>query len=230
MAQSPVPSRPELLIPWAQNMNLKIPSQGVVLGYSAAEIAAVQNDCMEAIYLLLSLKNLVKAYAKEITAYVKMKMDAPVGTVSGPIPAPPPLPALPAVLVPAGIMQRLRTFAADVKNKANYTPAIGADLDILVARSSKNPAPPKLILVSALAGHVTFKWSKQGWTGIKIQSRKPGDAAWTDLGFDLFSPWVDKRPLAVAATPEVREYRVCHLDRDTPLDNWSPAYQVTVTP
>ena len=230
MAQSPVPSRPELLIPWAQNVYLKIPTQGVVLGYSPAEIAAVQNDCLEVIYLLLSLKNLVKAYAKEITAYVKMKMDAPVGTVSGPIPVPPPLPAPPAVLVPAGIMQRLRTFAADVKNKANYTPAIGTDLDIRVARISKNPAPPKLILVSALAGHVTFKWSKQGWSGVKIQSRKAGDTEWTDVGVSLFSPWVDKRPLAVPHTPEVREYRVCHLDGDTPLDNWSPVLVVTVTP
>ena len=31
---------------------------------------------------------------------------------------------------------------------------------------------------------------------------------------DLFSPFVDIRPLAVAQTPELREYRMCYLDGD----------------
>lgn len=230
MANSPVPSNPDLLLPWAQNMNVKIPTQGVVLGYSPAAIAAVQNDCLETIYLLLNLKNLVKAYAKEITAYVKLKLDAPVGTASMPIPLPPPLPAPPAVLVPAGILRRLRAFAADAKHQANFTPAIGADLDILVAPRTKSTAPPKLTLVISRAGQVTLKWSKQGWSAIRVQSRPAGDVAWTDLGVKLFSPCVDTRPLAVPSTPEVREYRGCHLDGDTSLNNWSGVLVVTVTP
>lgn len=53
---------------------------------------------------------------------------------------------------------------------------------------------------------------------------------WVNLGVDLYSPFVDTRPLAAPNTPEVREYRMCHLDGDTPLLNWSPVLVVTVEP
>jgi len=65
---------------------------------------------------------------------------------------------------------------------------------------------------------------------VKVQSRAQGTADWTDLGIDLFSPYVDTRPLLVANTSEVREYRMCHMDGDRPLMNWSSVSVVTVKP
>ena len=229
MATSPVPSNPSLLLPWAQNLNLKVSTQGTIMGFTPAQISAVQNDCVEAIYILLSMKAIVENYAKQVSEYARLKLESPIGTPSGAFPGLPPLPAAPAVLVPAGILARLRTFVADAKNKPAYTPAIGADLGFIVPAQTDNFTPPKLTLVNSTAGNVTLKWPKQGWTGVKVQSRKPGELAWTDVGTDLFSPWVDTRHLAVPNTPEVREYRMCHLDGDIPLNNWSDVLVVTVT-
>ena len=123
----------------------------------------------------------------------------------------------------------MRALVSEIKLKAAFTPAIGADLKIMVAAPTTDSDPPSLTVTNSQSGHVTFKWTKQGWTGVKVQGKMPTQALWTDLGTDLFSPWVDTRPLAVPGTPEVREYRMCHLDGDASLENWSPAYSVTVT-
>ena len=117
-----------------------------------------------------------------------------------------------------------RTLVGEVKGKAAYTPSIGADLDIVVTAPTADTSPPTLSVTSLLAGAVSLKWSKQGWDGVKVQGRVPGGMTWADLGTDVFSPFVDTRPLASANTPEVREYRMCHLDGDTPLHNWSMSW------
>ncbi len=108
--------------------------------------------------------------------------------------------------------------------------AIGTDLGIIVAAAAVDTAPPTVRVTDNHAGNTVFAWSKNGWSGVKIQSRAQGATAWTEMGQDMFSPWVDTRPLAVPNTPEMREYRMCHLDGDTPLLNWSDVTVVTVIP
>jgi len=143
------------------------------------------------------------------------------------MPVPASLPAAPPAVAP-GILPRLRALVGEVKGKAAYTPSIGADLNVVVIPPTADSSPPTLAIVSPQAGNVTLKWSKQGWDGVKVQGRVPGSMAWTDLGTDAFSPFVDTRPLAAAHTPEVREYRMCHLDGDDPLNNWSDVLVVNV--
>ena len=77
---------------------------------------------------------------------------------------------------------------------------------------------------------MAFKWNKGGWTAVKVQSRLAGTNNWLDLGTDYFSPFVDVRPLTAPNTPEVREYRACYMDKDTPTNVWSDVLVVTVQP
>ncbi len=47
---------------------------------------------------------------------------------------------------------------------------------------------------------------------------------------DTESPYMDERPLLVAATPEVREYRMRFWDKGTPNGDWTDVVKVTVSP
>lgn len=225
---SPVPSSPNLLLPWLQNFCLKFPNHGPLLGYTLQQITAAKDDCNEGIYLLLSVRTIIQQNAEQMERHIRVKLNGPLGAPWHPLPSPTPLPSVPPE-VPAGIVPRLRALVTEIKGKAAYTPAIGADLNIVVTPPADDASPPTVSVTNPLNGQITLKWSKQGWDGVKIQSRAPGTTAWTDLGTDNFSPFIDTRPLTTPHTPEIREYRLCHLDGDTPLNNWSDILVVNVT-
>jgi len=225
---SPVPSSPTLLLPWLQNFSLKFPNHGPKLGYSYDQITAAQADCAEGIHLLLNVRSAIQHNAEEMDRHIRLKLNGPLGAPYNPLPIPTPLPPSPPE-VPAGIVPRLRALVTELKGKAAYTAAMGADLNIVITPPAQDASPPTLSLLNSLNGQVTLKWSKQGWDGVKVQSRAPGTSAWTDLGTDGFSPFVDTRPLATPQTPEIREYRLCHLDGDNALNNWSDVLVVNVT-
>ena len=224
---SPVPTSYGLLLPWLQNFSIKFPVHGPGLAYTAPQISAAQADCSEAVHFLLNVRAAMQRDAQEMEQYIKLKLNGPIGAAAGPMPVPAAVPAAPPAVAP-GILPRLRALVGEVKGKAAYTPSIGADLNIVVIPPTADASPPTLTIISPQSGAVSLKWSKQGWDGVKVQARVPGAMAWTDLGTDAFSPYVDTRPLAAANTPEVREYRMCHLDGDDALNNWSDVLVVNV--
>jgi hypothetical protein len=64
---------------------------------------------------------------------------------------------------------------------------------------------------------------------VYIESRR-GAGAWEFLTIDTESPYLDERPLAVAAQPEVREYRMRFWDKGTANGDWTDVAKVTVSP
>lgn len=73
-------------------------------------------------------------------------------------------------------------------------------------------------------------WVKRGHSGVMIQSRRQGDAAFLDLGRDYFSPFDDERAPLAAGVAETREYRMRYLDKDDPVGDWSDIVSVTTKP
>ena len=57
----------------------------------------------------------------------------------------------------------------------------------------------------------------------------PGETAWTLLGQDNFSPYLDGRALLVAGQPEERRYRLRYLDGDELVGEYSDVMAVTVS-
>ena len=215
---------------WLENFAAKIPLQGPNVGLLATEITSAVNDCnyLKAIYLQV-LKQL-RTSTQTMTSYKNLIKN---GTGTGmPFPSLPVFGALPTAVLP-GVIARLRALIARIMNHPAYTVAIGIDLGI-DGTSSPAPtepsAPPVFHVTDTNAGNVTLPWEKDGWTGVKVQSRHPTDATWTDLGTDLFSPFVDTRPLAVANQPEIREYRMIYLDGDATTGDWSMSLSVNVNP
>ncbi len=194
-----------------------------------AQVVAVTSDCNMLIYLLQTYVNIIRHDASEATKYKDLIKDGPIGTPSGGLPAFTGMPPGPAI-VTAGVLPRLRLIIQEIKSKLTYNEVIGTDLGIIATAAAPNSSPPVITVTDVHGGHVTLGWSKNGWSGVKIQARAPGTVDWTDLGLDLFSPFVDTRPLHTANTPEIREYRLCHLDGDEPLQNWCGVEVVTVKP
>ena len=225
----PIPSSEGAQLPWLQNFCVKLPSHAATLGLVAAQTSSATADCNMLIYLIQTFAPTLRNDAAEAVRYKDVIKNGPIGTPSGGIPAATALPVAPPA-VAAGALVRLRLLVQEIKNKATFNNAIGADLGILTSTPGADNSPPVISVTDNHASHVVMTWSKQGWTGVKVQGRAQGAATWTELGQDLYSPFIDTRPLATPGTPEVREYRMCHLDGDDALLNWSTVTVVTVVP
>jgi hypothetical protein len=223
------PTTDTQLLPWLQNFCVKFAVHASPLGMTPAQINTTTADCNMLIYLLQTYVNIIRHDASEATKYKELIKHGPIGSPSAGLPAASGMPPGPAI-VPAGALPRLRQTIREIKSRATYSEVIGTDLGIHTTTAVLSQGPPIITATGANAGHVTMGWTKNGWSGVKIQARAQNSATWEDLGTDLFSPFVDTRPLHTANTPEIREYRLCHLDGDEPLLNWSSVEVVTVKP
>lgn len=73
-------------------------------------------------------------------------------------------------------------------------------------------------------------FSKEKYDGVFIESRRPGEEDWQQLGVDNYSPFIDDRPPLEAGKPERREYRVRYLLRDQATGEWSDIVTATFVP
>ena len=229
MAGSPVPINESELVPWLINFGPKYANYSATLGIDPADVASTQADIDFVVYLL---NVRVPAERQTLAATVEFKNFIKDGDASALLPANLPgtvePPGYPAPVTP-GALVRLRKLVQNIKSRPGYTDTIGQDLGIIASAGSASPAAPTLVLVNAAAGNVIFGWNKGGWTGVKVQGRMNG-SAWVDLGVDLYSPFADTRPLAIAGQPESREYRACYLDGDMALPGFSQVVEMTAIP
>lgn len=64
---------------------------------------------------------------------------------------------------------------------------------------------------------------------MQVLARSNG-GAWLDPGIDLYSPFVDTRPLVTPGQAEQREYRAAYMDGDSQLNGFSQVVEVAVVP
>jgi hypothetical protein len=229
MSKSPIPRSETELVPWLGNFREKLANYAVTLGLTVPEVEQTQSEIDYAVYLI---NVRVPSERQTLAATVEFKNLMLEGEGSATLPvtlpgttAPPAYPTA----VPAGILGRLRKLVQNIKTRPGYTETIGHDLNIISGSAVTYPEAPTVTLATAKAGAVTLDWNKGGWTGVRFQSRAKG-GEWTDLGIDLYSPFVDTRPLGTPFQPEGREYRACYLDGDTSQPSFSPVLEVTVAP
>ena len=96
------------------------------------------------------------------------------------------LPAPPAVLVPPGVMGRIRAFIQRIKTHPNYTDAIGEQLQIVGTKSDDlniETAKPSFQGASSV-GKVRLDWIKANstaWSSKVKEARKPPTVFWTRI-------------------------------------------------
>lgn len=222
------------LMVWLNNFAEKFATHAPTLGFTAAEVTAVQDDAAMMQFLVGDLLPGFKAALQARTAYKNLIVDGPIGEKGGDVP-PPPTTAAPSKPVEPGIIPRLSKLIKRILAAPAYTQAIGEDLDIIETEGGSSlvdeaSAKPTAKAVALPKNEVRVEFSKGGFDGVLIESRRKGDGDWASLATDRFSPYVDSRPPVMPGTPEVREYRLRYLKRDEPVGEWSDIISATTAP
>lgn len=218
---------------WLKNFAQAFPTHATALGFTAADVSAVQADAAMFDYLITELLPAYQGALQARTSYKNLMKDGPIGATGGDPPKAPSTGEAPATVGP-GIVPRLRGLIQRIKAAPNYTEAIGQALDIVGvlknAPGDDATAKPKVKGTALAGGQVRIEYNKGKFGGVIVEGRRQGETQWTALGQDLYSPFIDTRPPVQPNTPEVREYRVRYLLRDEAVGEWSDIVSVTTTP
>ena len=212
-----------LRLAWLNAFNTKLAAYMTTFQLPAGAATALANDLAMLSYVF-AIQLLLTQNLKDVNAYLTRISDNPDNGVNDPLPVIAALPTAPSTLIHDGIFQRVRALVRRIKGHPNYTNAIGADLGIVGPSITVEFVTPP-VAVAKTDGDFTIQidWKKGKASGVIIQSRRGGETAWTQIGSDTASPFIDSRPPLVADTPETREYRLRYHVNDKPVGPYTDA-------
>jgi hypothetical protein len=181
-----IPSIDAQLAVWAGNYKLKLGTIGPLLG-----LTAVQVTDQEAIAdRIIAAVNKVEVKRTELENAVEAKEESKVKDV-----------------------QLLVNMAIAMKRHPDYITSLGSDLGIVGTLQILDPENLKPLLKGkAASGKVILRFNLQAMNCVSVYSRIKGSMGWEKLGNDYKSPFEDRRSLAVANQPEIREYMVRYFN------------------
>jgi hypothetical protein len=228
--QNYYPSRIGDQIVWLENFRTKLPGYTAALGLVQGKVDDAVASARFVVYVLSQWLAAVRALGPSATDAVDLLLN---GDGNDPLVLPTFVaPALPQGVAPVapGALWRIFDLVTEIRAADAYTSAIGQDLGLIGAEDTTvRPAPTIKLTVGTGAGvqSVNIAFRKFGHMGVHLESRRNG-GAWEFLAIDTESPYTDERPLLVAGTPEVREYRARFWDKGTPNGDWTDVARATV--
>ncbi|HEX9961410.1 MAG TPA: hypothetical protein VGB00_10790 [Pyrinomonadaceae bacterium] len=216
---------------WFQNFAEQFAAIAVSLGFTAADVAKV-NDDNAMMQFLAGLKNTLKAIDDAVRKFRDIVTEGDIGD------APPQFPVWelpePPVTVVTGIFERLDRLVDKIRAADNYTDEIGALLGILPSKgdSIADGELKAMAKVAPAFSAYTFSvtTSKMGADGFKVQIRRAGSETWTDAAFGTSSPLAVTIQPTTPGQPEQIQARVILLRKNTPAGQPSDAVSITVNP
>ena len=205
------------------------------LGFTAAQITSITNDCTLLVYLLTSVGEMADSTYGSLHGFVGAMQKAELGTAAIPWPTLPVWPTTPPTLVAPGIGARRSAWVATAKKAPNYNPeTIGRTLRLEPVVTPFNPTTYVAELKSVEAtGHETVlvKIGKGGGqvTAAQLQMKRGAATAFTTVGQFTGRSFVDHTALATAGVPEVRQYQLLAMKNDAVIGQPSPIQTVTVS-
>ena len=199
---------------------------GALLGFSALEITAAQDDA-DLFNYIVARQNDVQPYAQEFTRYKNLARYGD-GTEVLP-PTIPTLAAFPAapVVTAANIEARFRQRAAKAKSSASYTKSIGETLRIEAPEEIFDPASGKATFkIFTDNGSPLLKWKKGKFQGVEIWADH--GQGWVKQERDFQSPWVDRTALPAVGQSAAWKYKMIYIFNDETIGFWSDEATVTV--
>jgi hypothetical protein len=199
-ADSYIPRTRGLRRPWAANLNTQVGLEGATLGLSTTEVT----DLEAALTAYTNAENDVDA----AELVVKNKRAA-------------------ANTAKKAMEDLVRPDVALMKKSGAYTDAIGETMGIVggshvVHFQTYKPTFRKTSSIFIENNLVHIKFIKGAAEAMNVYARLKGAADWTLIGSKIkYSPFIDNRMLAVAGTPENREYKLhgVYGDHEVGLDS-----------
>ncbi|MFN8218639.1 MAG: hypothetical protein U0S12_00700 [Fimbriimonadales bacterium] len=224
-----LPLRESDRLTWLQNFALKLNTYVGTAGIVAADVTAV-NFYRDIFLWTINRTDQVRTVSQDLTEWKRLLTDGPIGTPIGAVPTAPTYPAVPMGTPVAGIFPLIIALAERIRNTAGYTTAIGEDLGIVPPVGGAPLGDPVFELVALPGSEVRVNWVKSSADGLLVESQRAAEVAWTVLGTDNNSPYLDARPPLAAGQPEVRRYRGRYIVNDEPVGNYSAVASVTTIP
>jgi hypothetical protein len=203
MPQDYIPQNRDAYRAWLLNLKTQIATDGVTLGLEAGAITAVQTTCTAQIARIDARATAEAEYQSQDSAEAEGRTTTNAA---------------------------LREEIGDWKRLAGWSEALAASLQVQHTTPDFDPATYKPeFKVRIVGGEIRLDWKKKGVDSMRIYSRLRGQSAWTLLGVDTSSPYIDGRPLAQAGVAENREYMLrgaiddaaIGLDSDIQNISWS---------
>ena len=216
---------------WFENFTNEFSALGAGLGFSPAEVAAVEDD-NKIMQFLGATTVWIKAYDDAVRQYRIIITENEIGDPTPQFPANPAL-ALP-VVVPTGIFERLNDLVERIRVAPTYTKEIGAMLGIIPAQPTPpdpNSIKPTITASPSFAGYkFDVNVTRMKMNGFKIQIRRMDSEVWTDAGFGTSSPLEITVAPTAPGQPERLQVRVILLKKNEPVGQPSDPVYVTVNP
>ena len=172
----------------------------------------------------------MKTKKKDVVNFKNRLSFSPIGTTLGAFPtltfaAPPTTTTAGIFTIISGIVQGIKS------QKSIYTEDIGLDLGIVGDDFTFNPDDyTTLLALTKKVDGIQIDFVKGEADGVHIYTRLNRAGEFTYLATDTESPYIDTRALAVAGTPEVREYYAIGFLHDHEIGHPSDIVTVTVGP
>ncbi|MEX0642515.1 MAG: hypothetical protein WD468_07430 [Pirellulales bacterium] len=130
-----MPVREDELLAWFNNFSTKLPGYQLTFGLTAMEVSEFQAEALVIEGALMAVE-LARTEAREWVQFKNIEFYGPLGSMMPAVPSTP----TPVSISPRapGILQRTRALVQRIKAHPNYTPAVGADLNII----GPEAAPP----------------------------------------------------------------------------------------
>ncbi len=188
------------LASWLANYSTKLPTYGILLGFSQSEVTALAKSCTDA-HDAVEVKE--AKWADYTSGIAASQETIDEGTAA------------------------VRAAVRRMKASANYSDAIGADLGVDGSGTPVDPTTIKPTLTARVTpGAVLIRVKRQGATSVNLYSRPAGSAQWKLVKWIITSPYADTTPLAQPNVPERREYAVRGLIADQEVGEMSDAVTV----
>lgn len=181
------------------------------LGIDQTTVNAVKADATYFSFMITSVsaaRDYFKSWAKQKKGIRGGYGNVPF--VGFPIPVDVSTP--PASVLP-GVEKRFRNLVKQIKSNPNYTLAIGKDLGITGVKPSAELTAPVLKLTMK-GGKPTITCKRGNSHGIRIYSKRTGEADFTFLDVSTRGPFVDERSNLQANVVETRQYYAYYILKD----------------
>lgn len=200
--QDYIPKTDGDFLAWHDNYKTQVAALAATFGLTAAEVTAL-SDRNTDLHTRATDANTAKATAQAKTA--EKQNSFRTGT------------------------NEARALANRCKTHPAYTEASGQQLGIIGPEDTTDltNAKPTLQAAAVTTNSVTINFNKSISSGVRIQSKRGAETAFTLLAVDTASPYIDTRP-NLGAGPESRQYQAQYLLGDDAIGFVSNILNVTV--